>query len=106
MLVESRIEAVSDVFNQEVTTVAREFYHQLYNEEVALNLVFNTFVANYKAAYEGRNIRKDQVLDSAAKRKFGSSHEREFRWKSVRTAVLGNLGTWVQIVSCTAQCHR
>ena len=61
-----------------MTTVAREFYHQLYNEEVALNLTFNTFVANYKAAYEGRNIRKDQVLDTAAKRKFGSRHERKF----------------------------
>ena len=33
-------------------------------EEVELNATFNCFVANYKAAYEGRNIRRDQIIDS------------------------------------------
>ena len=37
----------------------------LYEEEVELNTRFNQFVLNYKAAYEGRNSRSDQIIDGS-----------------------------------------
>ena len=52
-------------------------YHELYSEEVQLNDMFKTFVVNYKAAYEGRNTRKDQVTDTS-KGKSASDSERKF----------------------------
>lgn len=53
-----------DVFTQEVVSLAREEYQALYHDEVELNETFDQFVWNYKAAYEGRNTRKDQVIDT------------------------------------------
>ena len=58
------IERTRDVFNTEVVSQAREQYYEQYEQEVELNATFNRFVANYKAAYEGRNIRRDQIIDS------------------------------------------
>ncbi len=66
---EEVIEAMKDIFNQEVVTAAREKYTKLYGEEVELNMKFNKFVQNYKAAYEGRNTRKDQIIDGSVSKK-------------------------------------
>ena len=40
---------------------AREEYEALYQEEKELNQKFNQFVCNYKAIFEGRNTRRDQI---------------------------------------------
>ena len=60
--IEEAIKKSEDVFNQELVTEAREDYNQVYEEEIELNEAFNQFVLNYKAAYEGRNTRKAQVI--------------------------------------------
>lgn len=56
---------MKDVFHEEVVSHARQKYSQIYEQEIELNEVFNTFVRNYKAAYEGRNTRRDQIIDSS-----------------------------------------
>lgn len=67
-----------DVFSQKVVSLARHKYHEYYNAEVELNDTFNTFVLNYKAAYEGRNTRKDQIIHASRSLKITSDHERRF----------------------------
>ncbi len=62
---EEIIETTKYIFHQEVVTAAREKYTKLYEEEVELNMKFNKFVQNYKAAYEGRNTRRDQIIDGS-----------------------------------------
>lgn len=88
--VQSDIEAIKNVFKQEVVSKAREMYHELYSEEVQLNERFRTFVVNYKAAYEGRNTRKDQVTDTA-KGKSASDSEREFHTCTYYVRTVGPL---------------
>ena len=67
-----------DVFNQRVISLARVKYYDYYHVEVELNATFNTFVLNYKAAYEGRNTRKDQIIHASRSLKITSDHERMF----------------------------
>ena len=55
-------------------TEARENYQTLYQEEEELNDTFRQFVLNYKAAYEGRNTRNDQIFDGAAKNVNNTDH--------------------------------
>jgi hypothetical protein len=74
---EEIIERKRDAFNTEVVSLAREKYHEQYEEEVELNATFNTFVTNYKAAYEGRNVRRDQIIDSVGKKNRSSDLERK-----------------------------
>lgn len=66
---EKLIESTDDVFHQEIVTAARENYIKLYEEEVQLNIKFNTFVKNYRAAYEGKNTRKNQIIDGSISKK-------------------------------------
>ncbi len=54
--------------HREITSQAWEEYYQLYKDEIELNKVFNQFVLNYKAAYEGRNTRKEQVIGTISKK--------------------------------------
>lgn len=62
--------AIEDpVFQQEVVSQAREDYCNLYEHESKLNKKFNKFVLNYKAAYEGRNTRKEQVIGTTITKK-------------------------------------
>ncbi len=48
-------------FRQEVLSDKRRDYGATYSEEVTLNTTFKEFASNYKASYEGRNTRRDQV---------------------------------------------
>lgn len=63
--IEKVIENTDDVFHGEVITEAREKYTRQYKEEVELNAEFSQFVKNYKTAYEGRNTRKNQIIDGS-----------------------------------------
>ena len=55
--------------SQKVLTQAREDYEELYETEIKLNKDFNRFVLNYKAAYEGRNTRREQLIRTSFKKK-------------------------------------
>ena len=55
---------MKDFFDYKIVSLAREKYRELYREEEELNARFNTFVRNYKAAYEGWNSREYQILNS------------------------------------------
>ena len=57
------------VFQHEVISQAREDYNSLYEDETKLNQDFNQFVLNYKAAYEGKNTRKEQVITTTISKK-------------------------------------
>lgn len=37
----------------------------MYQEEVELNATFGLFIHNYKVAYEGKNTKRDQILNAA-----------------------------------------
>lgn len=52
---------------------ARERYQALYEEEKELNETFSQFVYNYKSAYEGRNTRVVQIIDTQVK------HNKDYR---------------------------
>ena len=67
-----------DVFSQRVISLARKEYNDYYHVEVELNATFKKFVLNYKAAYEGRNTRKDQIIYASRSLKITSDHERAF----------------------------
>ena len=71
------IEGTKDAFHQQIVTAAREKYTELYWEEVELNVTFNMFVQNYKAAYEGRNTRRDQLIDANISKKSLSDKHRK-----------------------------
>ena len=58
----------SYIFEEELISEARERYNEIYKEEIELNSNFRRFVRNYKAAFEGRNTRRAQILDSRNKR--------------------------------------
>lgn len=57
-----------DILEQDVVSLAREKYEQLYQEEMEINATFNQFVRNYKTAYEGENTRRDQIIDARKKK--------------------------------------
>lgn len=57
------------VVQQEVVSKAREHYCEVYKDEIKLNKKFNQFVLNYKAAYEGGNTRKEQVVGTTIEKK-------------------------------------
>ena len=76
-MIEASIEDKKDVFNQEVITVAREKYNRLYEKEIQLNKKFHKFVQNYKAAYEGRNTRRHQIIDVSTGKKSLSDKQRK-----------------------------
>lgn len=67
--IKAKIETVKDAFPGEVATQAREDYNQYYEDEIKLNKEFGQFVQNYKAAYEGRNSRKEQVIAGSSNKK-------------------------------------
>lgn len=67
--IDSGIICSEDVLQQKVISEARENYQALYQEERELNETFSQFVHNYKAAYEGMNTRKEQIIDSEIQRK-------------------------------------
>ncbi len=48
--------------------------------------MFNTFVVNYKAAYEGRNIRRDQIIDTAARGLFSAADAERKLYKDTAIA--------------------
>ena len=66
---EAIIENTKTVFEQEVVSQAREDYCNLYEDEIKLNKDFNKFVLNYKAAYEGSNTTKEQVIGTTIAKK-------------------------------------
>lgn len=49
-------------------TEARENYDKTYAEELDLNARFKKFVSNYKAAHEGKNTKRAQVIEARNKR--------------------------------------
>ena len=57
-----------EAFNQELVTEARENYELTYEGETEFNSRFRQFVINYKAAYEGENTRRAQIIDARNKR--------------------------------------
>ena len=67
--IEEVIENTEGVFHQEIVTAARDKYNKLYEGELDLNKKFNQYVLNYKAAYEGRNTRKNQIIDGSVSKK-------------------------------------
>lgn len=69
MVAKEAIEDAKTVVHQEVVSQAREDYCNLYEDEIELNKKFNKFVSNYKAAYEGRNTRKEQVIGTTITKK-------------------------------------
>lgn len=63
--IDQLIATSGNIFQQQVVSKAREEYQALYRDEIELNETFDQFVHNFKAAYEGRNTRKDQVIEMA-----------------------------------------
>ena len=47
----------------------------MYEEEEQLNVKFHEFVRNYKAAFEGRNTMRDQIID-ASKKTLSDTHRK------------------------------
>ena len=66
--VEDFIENHPEVFHRELASSAREIYNANYAEEIELNAKFRKFVTNYKAAYEGENTRRAQIINARNKR--------------------------------------
>ena len=62
------IENHPEIFHQELVSSAREIYNAYYAEEIELNAKFRKFVTNYKAAYEGENTRRAQIIYARNKR--------------------------------------
>ena len=69
MVAKKAIENTKTVLQHEVVTQAREDYRNVYENEIKLNKDFNKFVLNYKAAYEGKNTRKEQVIGTTITKK-------------------------------------
>lgn len=45
----------------------KKSYSEEYEDEIRLNQVFSQFATNYKAAHEGRNTQKAQIVDAVKK---------------------------------------
>lgn len=88
MEIEDAIGKIDDVFSQEVVSKAREEYNALYREELQLNSTFNHFVVNYKAAYEGKNTKREQIAHSTLSLQIIEDQERKF------LIILGMLESW------------
>lgn len=66
---EESIESSEGVFQQEIVSEAREKYQARYEGERELNETFSQFVFNYRAAFEGRNTMRDQIIDTTVSKR-------------------------------------
>ena len=78
MEIEQEIATIKDVFHHEVVSQAREEYNSHYKDEIKLNMDFNQYVVNYKAAYEGRNTVKDQIIGAISKKGMAERGKQEY----------------------------
>lgn len=67
-----------DILSKELVSLAREDYNKLYQEEIELNDKFRQFVYNYKSVFEGRNTRRDQIIDSVLSSKVTHGNKRKY----------------------------
>lgn len=61
------------MFDEALICSARESYNDTYASEMEINSKFKQYVHNYKAAFEGKNTKRKQVLDPRKKKKLSNT---------------------------------
>ncbi len=72
------------MLEQKLMTAARKIYALRYSPETEVNSKFKLYVCNYKAAFEGRNTQRHQLVNIRKKKGVSKTRGREIKILVIR----------------------